>query len=70
MPNKYTWTLKLAILYVKREFGETFSERGMSKLLHRLGFSHTKATYTMALADPEEQKTFTDRTFPALKKSL
>ena len=55
---KYTWTLKLAMLFVEREFGETYTEKGMSVLLHRLGFSHTKATYTMELADPAEQETF------------
>lgn len=27
---KYTWTLKLAILFVERKFGKTFTERGMS----------------------------------------
>jgi transposase len=62
---KYTWTLKLAILFVEREFQETFTERGMSKLLHRLGFSHTKATYTLELADPDEQEAFRNETFPA-----
>ncbi|MFB5676554.1 transposase [Paenibacillus terreus] len=67
---KYTWTLKLAILFVEREFGKTFTERGMSKLLHRLGFSRTKATYTLELADPEEQAAFKQETFPALKKSF
>jgi transposase len=36
---KYTWTLKLATHYIEREFGQTFSERGLSLLLHRLGFS-------------------------------
>lgn len=66
---KFTWTLKLAILYVEREFDQTFSERGMSKLLHRLGFSHTKATYTLELADPDEQEAFRSETFPALKKA-
>ncbi|MFD2330782.1 IS630 family transposase [Cohnella sp. GCM10020058] len=67
---KYTWTLKLAILYVEREFEQTFSERGMSKLLQRLGFSHTKATYTLELADPDEQEAFRSKTFPALKKLI
>ncbi|KZS44587.1 transposase [Paenibacillus glucanolyticus] len=66
---KYTWTLKLAMLYVEREFGESYTEKGMSVLLHRLGFSHTKATYTMELADPAEQEAFKSVTFPALKKS-
>jgi transposase len=66
---KYTWTLKLAMLFVEREFGERYTEKGMSVLLHRLGLSHTKATYTMELANPEEQQTFTSKTFPALKKA-
>lgn len=66
---KYTWTLKLAILFVERKFEKTYTERGMSKLLHRLGFSHTKATYSMELADPAEQAAFKAETFPALKKS-
>lgn len=66
---KYTWTLKLAMLFVEREFGESYTEKGMSVLLHRLGFSHTKATYTMELADPAEQAAFKSETFPALKKS-
>nr|WP_128759022.1 IS630 family transposase [Paenibacillus mucilaginosus] len=67
---KYTWTLKLAILFVEREFGESYTEKGMSVLLHRLGFSHTKATYTMELADPQEQTAFKSKTFPALKKLM
>lgn len=67
---KYTWTLKLAIHFVEQKFHATFTERGMSKLLHRLGFSHTKATYTLELADPDEQEVFRTETFPALKKSL
>lgn len=66
---KYTWTLKLAMLFVEREFRKMFTERGMSKLLHRLGFSYTKATYTLESADPDEQETFRNKTFPALKKA-
>jgi transposase len=66
---KYTWTLKLATHYIEREFGQTFSERGLSLLLHRLGFSYTKATYTLAAADPEEQKEFREKTAMDLKKS-
>ncbi|WP_171716535.1 winged helix-turn-helix domain-containing protein [Paenibacillus phytohabitans] len=55
---KYTWTLKLAIGYIEREFNQAFSERGLSLLLHRLGFSYTKAT----AADPEEQQKFREKT--------
>lgn len=66
---KYTWTLKLAMLFVEREFRKMFTERGRSKLLHRLEFSYTKATYTLESADPDEQETFRNKTFPALKKA-
>ncbi|MCV4234495.1 hypothetical protein OHJ21_25320 [Virgibacillus sp. LDC1] len=41
----------------------------MSVMLHRLGLSHTKATYTMKLADLEEQTVSISEVFPALKKS-
>lgn len=30
---KYTWTLKLTIHYIEREYGHTFSERGLSFIL-------------------------------------
>lgn len=66
---KSTWTLKLVASYVEREFGSTFTEKGISKVLHRLGFSYTKATYTLANADPEEQAHFKENVLPALKKS-
>lgn len=66
---KYTWTLKLATRYIEREFGKTFNLRGLSLLLHRLGVSYTKATYTLAAADPEEQKEFWEKTAMDLKKS-
>ncbi|RXZ77365.1 winged helix-turn-helix domain-containing protein [Paenibacillaceae bacterium] len=57
------------MLFVKREFGESYTEKGMSVLLRRLGFSPTKATYTMEMADPAEQVAFKSKTFPALKKA-
>jgi transposase len=66
---QYTWTLKLAVYFVEREFGKTFTEKGMSVLLHRLGFRYTKAAYTRALADPVKQAEFKEHTFPALKKA-
>jgi putative transposase len=65
---KYTWILKLAMLFVEKEFGESYTKKGISVLLKRLGFSHTKATYTLELADPAEQAAFQLETF-SLKKS-
>ncbi|SIS66398.1 putative transposase, partial [Salimicrobium flavidum] len=42
---------------------------GASKLLHALGLSYTRPTYTLQQADPAKQQTFVEDTFPALKKS-
>lgn len=67
---KYTWTLSLIASWIEREFNQSYTPKGVSKMLHRLGFSYTKATYTLANADPEEQRKFKEKTFPALKKSL
>lgn len=64
------WTLALLISLVEREWAVTYSLRGMSKLLERMQFSHTRPTYTLANADPEKQKTFKEETFPALKKAI
>lgn len=66
--SKYSWTLFLIGEYIKREFGHTYSLRGISKMVHRLGLSYTKPTYTIAAADEAKQQVFTEVTFPALKK--
>nr|WP_275900928.1 winged helix-turn-helix domain-containing protein [Paenibacillus periandrae] len=52
--------------YIHREFGKTYSIRGVSKLLHRMELSYTKPTYTLAAADEEKQKLFVETTFPRL----
>jgi transposase len=65
---KFNWTLELISEYIKREFGESYSIRGASKLMHRLGMSYTKPTYTLAAADKEKQSEFVESTFPRLKK--
>jgi transposase len=66
---KHNWTLELIAGYVEREWGHSYSLRGMSKVMERLGLSYTKPTYTLAAADPEKQRQFTETTFPELKKS-
>ncbi|WP_340398568.1 IS630 family transposase [Paenibacillus sp. FSL H8-0079] len=67
---RHNWTLELIALYVEREWGHRYSLRGISKLMERLGLSYTKPTYTLAAADPEKQRQFTETTFPQLKKLL
>jgi len=41
-----------------REFRVQYADRSVLNLLHRLGFSHTRPTYTLAKADPVKQETF------------
>jgi transposase len=65
---KFNWTLQLIGEYIKREFGKSYSLRGVSLLMERLGMSYTKPTYTLAAADEEKQKEFVETTFPRLKK--
>jgi transposase len=65
---KYNWTLQLIGDYIKREFGKSYSIRGVSKLMHRMDLSYTKPTYTLAAADEEKQRLFVETTFPRLKK--
>lgn len=52
------WTLAVLVSLTEREWSASYSLRGMSKLLERMGFSNTRPTYTLAKADPEKQKTF------------
>lgn len=65
---KFNWTLQLMVEYIKREFEISYSIRGVSMLMHRLGMSFTTPTYTLAAADEEKQKVFVEETFPRLKK--
>jgi transposase len=60
---KFNWTLQLIGEYIKRQFGESYSIRGVSKLMERLEMSYTKPTYTLAAADEEKQKQFVETTF-------
>jgi transposase len=69
-PAKYNWILSLVTQYIKREWGQSYTLRGASKLLHSLGLSYTRPTYTLKKADKEKQDEFALETFPALKKSF
>lgn len=69
-PATSNWTLAIIVQWVENQWTISYSLRGMSKLLKRMGFSHTRPTYTLEKADPAKQKVFIDETFPALKKTL
>jgi len=66
---KYNWTLKIISSFIEKEWNQTYTLRGVSRLLHDLGLSYTKPTYTLAKADPLKQKEFVEETFPAYKKT-
>lgn len=66
--EKCNWTLSIIAQLVEREWAVTYTIAGMSILLKRLGFSHTRPTYTLEKADIEKQELFINETFPALKK--
>ncbi|WP_251034971.1 IS630 family transposase [Paenibacillus polymyxa] len=65
---RHNWTLEIISALIEREFGVTYSLRGISKMMHRQGLSYTKPTYTLAAANEEKQRIFTESTFPDLKK--
>lgn len=65
---RHNWTLQIIAALIKREFGQTYSLRGVSKMMHREGLSYTKPTYTLAAADENKQRHFLEKTFPDLKK--
>lgn len=66
-PSEMNWNAPLLRQWILREFSVTYSERGTRKLLHLLGFSFTKPTYTLALADPQKQEQF-KKDFDVVKK--
>ncbi|WP_180962574.1 helix-turn-helix domain-containing protein [Salimicrobium jeotgali] len=47
--------------------GGTYTLEGVSKLLHVLGLSCTRPTYTLQKATPEKQQVFVEEIFPTLK---
>jgi putative transposase len=57
-PARYNWTAGLIGKWIEREYGVSYTLKGVTLLLKRLGFSYTKASYTLAKADPAKQETF------------
>ena len=45
------WTSKLIQDFIQKEFGIQMGLTGIQALLHRMGFSFTRPTYTLARAD-------------------
>ncbi len=64
----FNWTANLAVQWLNKTFGITYTDSGMNRLLHRLNLSYTKPTYSLAMADAEKQEEF-KASFEALKKT-
>ncbi|MFE6072929.1 winged helix-turn-helix domain-containing protein [Paenibacillus sp. NPDC057886] len=42
--TRHTWTLAILTAWIKRQFGQSLTEKGLSKLLTLLGLIYTKDT--------------------------
>lgn len=54
-------SVKEIVAYVAERYGITYSERGMTDLLHRLGFTYKKAKVVPGKADAEAQEGFVEQ---------
>jgi len=45
------WTSPMMQEFIEKEFGKKLTTTGIQKMLHRMGFSFTRPTYTLARAD-------------------
>lgn len=68
-PVEMNWTAPLVKKWIQQQFGVKFSDRGVLQLLHNLGLSCTRPTYSLAKADPQKQEEFKKK-FNELKKRL
>lgn len=57
-PAEMNWTAAILREWINRKFNVKYSLSGTNVLLHELGFSCTRPTYTLANADPIKQEEF------------
>ncbi len=62
------WTAPLLREWIYREWNIIYKDRAVLNILHRLGFSHTRPTYTLEKADEQKQQVFRE-TFETYKKT-
>ena len=67
-PAEFNWTAGLIGKYIKREYGYTYSIRGITGILDRMGLSYTRPTYVLAKADKQKQDQFVED-FEKVKKT-
>lgn len=58
--HAYNWTAALAIQWVKKTFDITYQHSQMQVILHQMGLSYTRPTYTLAKADKQKQHAFVE----------
>lgn len=56
--GRYNWTAKLASAWLEKEFGIVYAESSMLQVLHQIGLSYSRPSYTLAKADKEKQWQF------------
>ncbi|HFD1796247.1 TPA: transposase, partial [Enterococcus faecium] len=67
--SRANWTLAIVCDLILREWSYGYTQKGVADLLHRLGLSWTRPTYTLKKADSKKQQVFLEETFPSLKKN-
>ncbi len=63
------WTSKMITEVIKQEFGITYHDAHVRKILYKLGFSVQDPRKKLALADKGLQQKWIRETYPALKKT-
>jgi transposase len=61
-----TWTCAMVVELIKKRFEVAYTVSGLTKLLHRLGFSFQVPQIQLAKADPKKQKEWAEKTYPAI----
>lgn len=56
--GRYNWTAKLASAWLENEFGILYAESSMLQVLHQIGLSYSRPSYTLAKADKKKQWQF------------
>ena len=67
LKSEMNWTAPLLREWIYREWNIRYKDRAVLNILHRLGFSHTRPTYTLEKADEKKQHAFRE-TFETYKK--
>lgn len=55
--NQYVWSTRMIIFHVQKRYHTQYTARGMTDLLHRIGFSSKKPRPTHHKSASEEEKT-------------